>query len=362
MNDIRFPKVSIIILNYNGWKDTITCLESVFNINYKNYYVVIVDNGSSDNSILFFKKWAENKLDSVEHFPVHPYFHSMKKAKKPVQYIEKKHEEYFLGQEKNYIKYQERFIINSGRIDSGNNKLVIIRTNKNLGYAGGNNLGLRYSLKYLNTEYFLILNNDTVVNANIVSKLLEIFHKDEKVGMCGPVEYSYKDPNKIQSAGGRFGLYTGIHDMIKKRPEKRVSVDWICGSCMLLKRDIILNIGYFDERFFLYAEEVDYAYRVKKNRYKTVISPETCIWHKGGKNNGYLYLFFTSRNRLLFSLKHLNGLQLLIFIPIHITKWIILRPLLDLLLKKGKNNFFNYIRALKQGYLAKNRKIRVYMH
>lgn len=360
MNDIISPKVAIIILNYNNWKDTLTCLESAFNIDYENFCVVVVDNGSNDNSIGYIKKWAEGSLKYIEPFPEHPYFNSLKEIKKPIEFAEFEREEHLVKRDDVNRIYKEDFICKSSLKKSEQKKLIIINTKKNLGYAGGNNVGIRFSINHLNADFFLILNNDIVVAFNLISKLLRVFSHDKSVGMCGPIEYSYKEPYNVQSAGGKFGIYTGMNKIIRNPLEKIAAVDWIIGSCILLKKDLVSKIGFFDERFFLYVEEVDYAYRLKKNGYKTIVSSETCIWHKGGAIKGDLFFFYTTRNRLLFALKHLKFYQLIVFIYIHIPKWLIYRPCMDLIQNK-KINFLKYLIALKEGLLSSTKKIKRYI-
>ena len=314
---MKIPQVSIIILNYNGWKDTINCLESVFNIDYSNFHVIVVDNGSKDNSIEYLKKWAEGELKPIQSFPDHQYFNSLTEIEKPINLLKYEREEAFISHDKYYSNYKETFICKSSIRKSEKKPLIILDTKKNLGYAGGNNAGIRFSLNYFDVDYVMILNNDTVVAPNLIRRLIEVFSIHKDTGLCGPLEYSYQEPYNIQSAGGKFGLYTGIYNLIKNAPQRLAAVDWICGSCMLIKKETLLKAGLLDERYFLYYEEIDYAFRVKKSGYKTFITSETCIWHKGGtkgsKTWDEFYSFYEIRNRLLFALKHLRFYQLLIF-------------------------------------------------
>jgi GT2 family glycosyltransferase len=359
---MKNPKVSIIILNYNGWKNTINCLESVFNLDYSNFQVVVVDNGSKDNSIEYLRKWTKGKLKSILSFPDHQHFNSLNEIEKPLNFLEYGREESFINHVQYYSNYKETFICKSSTRESEQKALIIIDTKKNLGYAGGNNVGIRFSLNYLNADYIMILNNDTVVNSNLIEKLIEVFSFHEEAGIAGPLEYSYNEPYSIQSAGGRFRLYTGRHELLKNSLQRVKSVDWLIGCCMLIKKDLFYNLGYFDERYFLYVEEVDFAYRVKKGGYKTYITPETCIWHKGGKKGGKtfdeLYDFYVLRNRLLFALKHLKYNQLLIFIPNHLKK-VFTFSLRDLITQR-QANFLKKTNAIKEAFLAYNKKIKNY--
>ena len=350
----KLPKVSIVILNYNGWKDTTTCLESVFNIDYTNYHVIVVDNDSSDDSVTYMKKWALGELSNGCPFPDHEIFNTFHQIKKPISFSELLHEESIYNSLTEYNIKKKIFVKNSPS-NKYDEKLIIIKNNKNSGYAGGNNVGIRYSIDFLNTDYIMILNNDTVVAPDIINKLLEVFALDKKMGICGPLEFSYNKPYSLQSAGGRFGIYTGMHKILRKTYDDVKEVDWVCGSCFLMRKELIPTIGYLDERYFLYVEEIDYAYRTNKSHYRVCVTTGTSIWHKGrtegGQTSDELYDFYTIRNRLLFALKHLKVHQLFVFIPIHVTKWLLIRAIKDFI--QGKEiHFSRKIEALKEGFLA----------
>ena len=142
------PKVSIIILNWNGWRDTIECLESLYQITYPNYDVIIVDNGSEDGSIQKIKEYAESKIK------VESKFFEYSSENKPIKIIEYTREEAEAGGGK------EKEITDL----PSNKKMIIIKNEKNYGFAEGNNIAMRYALKALNPDYILLLNNDTVVD------------------------------------------------------------------------------------------------------------------------------------------------------------------------------------------------------
>lgn len=359
MTDKRIPLVSIIVLNYNSWRDTITCLESVFNIDYENYFVVVLDNGSNDDSVEYIRKWAAGVLEYNMEFPDHSYFKTQNEIGKPIDFCEYERKEFSYDEKKTDLCCEEIFILKSTISKSKESKLILIDNKNNLGYAGGNNVGIRYSLRYLNVDYVMILNNDTVVAPNILKKLVEVFSIKENVGLCGPLEYPYVKPFDVQSAGGEFGLYTGYHKKIKNASNRIETVDWVCGSCILIRREAIFEVGYFDERFFAYVEEVDYAYRMKKSGYKVCLTPKTSIWHKGGIGTSELYYFYAVRNRLLFALKHLNIYQLTIFLPIHLVKWFFF-PFVKDFKKNRRINFSKKIYAIKDAFAAHNKEPRTY--
>ena len=142
------PKVSIIILNWNGWQDTIECLESLFQINYPNYDIVLVDNASKDNSIKKIEDYCNGNIK------VKSNFFRYKKENKPIKIINLtfKDQQYFFKDE-----YDIKGL-------PSQRKIFLIENQLNYGFAEGNNIGIRFSLKTLSPDYLLLLNNDTVVD------------------------------------------------------------------------------------------------------------------------------------------------------------------------------------------------------
>jgi GT2 family glycosyltransferase len=362
MKGKKSSRVSIVILNYNNWFDTITCLEIVFQLDHREVSIVLVDNGSDDGSLEHIRKWIKGGLQYKYVYPDVYEFKSFQEVEKPLEFLEYERRELSYEDAQLGDFYEEVFIDKSTHEKQTDPKMYIVDTKENLGYAGGNNVGVRFSLKFLDVEYIMILNNDTAVPPNLARELIKVFSEHENAGLCGPLEYSYEEPVRIQSAGGTFGIYTGRHELQKDPVDKTKIVDWVMGSCMLVKKDLFYKIGFFDERFFLYVEEVDFAYRVKKSGYKTFVCPETCIWHKGGRKGGKsfdaLYDFYVMRNRLLFALKHLRFYQLIIFIPNHIKK-VFTFSLRDLFAMR-KSYFLKRLIAVKEGFMAYKNNIKSY--
>lgn len=240
--------VAIIILNWNGWKDTIECLKSLNNLNYKNYEVIVVDNGSTDNSVEKIKEYIENKP-----------------------------------------------------------KFKLIANEKNLGFAGGNNIGIRYALNN-EFEYILLLNNDTVVDENFLKPMVELLESSDDIGFVGPKTYFYDKKNLIQVAGGGYVDLTtarayllGYMENDSSKYNEVIELDYVSGSCILTKRDVIEEIGLLDERFFMYYEDVEWCYRGKKHGYKSFYQPEAVIWHKhGASTNKCFELYHLNKSRILF--------------------------------------------------------------
>lgn len=213
------PKVSIIILNWNGMKDTIECLESVRKIDYPSYEVIVVDNDSADSSPEEIKRLVP--------------------------------------------------------------KATLIKNKENLGFAGGNNVGIRYALER-NAEYVWLLNNDTTVKADALTNLVASSEASSKIGLASPIIYDYFDRSKAQFRGAYFdykNFFVELYhnDSISELHKKDVSL-W--GTALLVKREIIDKIGYLNEKYFAYWEDGEYSYRVLRAGYINIIEPSATVFHK----------------------------------------------------------------------------------
>lgn len=254
-----YPKVNIIILNWNGKMDTIECINSLQRINYSNYKLLIVDNGSSDGSVEYFKK-------------IYPY-------------------------------------------------IELIENNTNLGFAEGNNIGITRALSQ-STDYILLLNNDTVVAPNFLDELIKVAEKNPQIGIVGPTVYHYGKLNKIQFAGAKISLNTGriklyrLNETDDGQFDELLDVDYVCGCALLGKKELFEKIGSLNKYYFAYWEETEWCFRALKAGYKVVYAPKSKIWHKGGasstKISGFSQYHMT-RNMFWFMKKHATTKQYLLF-------------------------------------------------
>ena len=301
------PKVSIIILNWNGWKDTIECLESLYQITYPNYDVIVVDNGSENESIEKMKEYAEGKIK------VESKFFEYNPENKPIKIIEYTREEAEAG----------------GGIEKGiadlpsNRKLILIKNEKNYGFAEGNNIGMRYALKALNPGYVLLLNNDTVVDKAFLGELVKVAESDDKIGIVGAVNYYYDNPERIWFSGGKINFWNGkvynigVNEMDKGQYDMIKEVDYVAGSCFLITKEGIEKVGMLNHAYFAYWDEADWCVRVHKAGYRVLYVPKAKIWHKvsstSKKISGF-YEYYNTRNTFLFMKKHATRIQFFSFI------------------------------------------------
>jgi len=254
----KWPKVAIIILNWNGWKDTIECLESVFRNTYPNYQVIVVDNGSTDGSIEKIKAWADGKQ-------THPLYHlSHPPVEKPIPYIYYTREEAERGgnlkfEEKVTREWQEQKKSNSKELNpTSPYPLIFIQTGKNLGFAGGNNIALNMMLNRNECKYIWLLNPDIIIEKDTLEKIVNFAYKRKK-NIIGCTIKNYFNTKEVLFYGGaKINFYTGTISFIK-REEDIKKLDYISGGSLFTEIDNFKKIGLLPEEYFLYWEETDWC-------------------------------------------------------------------------------------------------------
>ena len=216
--------VAIILVNYNGNNDTDACIQSLLHIGYKDYYIVVVDNGSSEPFVLDETKKEDNRIHCI------------------------------------YSK-------------------------DNLGFSGGNNLGIRYALEILHSEYILLLNNDTIAEPDFLDKLLlaSVKHPESIIG--GKIYY-FSDKKKLWYAGGEYirktgeTIHIGFNEIDNGQYDKDGMVSFITGCLMLIPVSVINKIGLLPEEEFLYFEDTDYCCNAENNNIKLIYCHDAVIYHK----------------------------------------------------------------------------------
>jgi GT2 family glycosyltransferase len=255
-------KIAIVILNYNGLKNTLDCLDSLGRLEKERSTVeiIVVDNNSTDGSVKTL-----SKLKNI-HF---------------------------------------------------------IACGKNLGFAAGNNIGIKKALQR-QADYVLILNNDTIVEKKLLINLLQVAKVGDiispKIYFAPGFEFHKKRYKKsdlgkvIWYAGAKIdwqnmiGRHFGVDEVDVGQFHARQEIDLATGACMFVKRKVFEKIGFFDEKYFLYLEDMDFCVRAQKVGLKIIFEPKAIIWHKNagsaGGSGSTLQDYFISRNRLLFAFKY----------------------------------------------------------
>jgi GT2 family glycosyltransferase len=334
------PKVSIVILNWNGVEDTIECLESLYQIKYRNYDVIVVDNNSRDNSVRMIKNYVNGEIKVKSNFFDYNY------DNKPIKTTE-------------YTR-EESLKINK-KVTNGSNeeKLTIIKNEKNYGFPEGNNVGIRYALKNLNPDYILLLNNDIVVDQDFLKELVDAGESNEKIGILGPKIYYYHNPQVIWSAGCKIswklgrGVHMGEGEVDKGQYEEKKEFGYVNGSAFLIKTEVIHKIGLLDKKFFLYFEESDFALRALQARYKSLYVPKAKVWHKISRSGGGITkpigLYYITRNRWILMKKWAGKSDYFFFILYQIAA-AILFPLFLSIYYKNRELFKAYYKGLLDGF------------
>jgi GT2 family glycosyltransferase len=252
------PLVSIITLNYNQAKVTCEFLESARLLKYQNFEILVCDMASDEDPTLFI---------NADNYP----------------------------------------------------KTQLLRSEKNLGFAGGNNWGMRQA----KGDYMLIVNNDTELTPDFIDQLLAPFFADSAIGVTSPKIKFFFHPNIIQYAGfNEMNPYTGrtstVGEMEEDKGQYNSSYETFGahGCAMMVKKEVIQKVGMFPEKFFLYYEEWDWSARIKKAEYKIWYTAAATIYHKEsisvGKKNP-MKMYYHTRNRILYMRRNTKWYQLIFF-------------------------------------------------
>ncbi len=208
----------------------------------------------------------------------------------------------------------------------GKFSLKFIKNNKNLGFSGGHNVGIKYALEN-EADIVVFLNNDTIVDNNFLNEMLAVFESDEKIGILVPKIYFMKghefhkgryrkeDLGKIiWYAGGKMdwdnviGYNRGVDEKDIGQYDNLEETELATGCCMMVKKEVFDRVGIFDEKYYLYYEDADLSIRCKDAGFKIVFVPNSIVWHKNagsaGGSGSILQDYYISRNRLLFGMKY----------------------------------------------------------
>jgi GT2 family glycosyltransferase len=242
------PRVMIIILCYNGVADTIACLRSLKQLDYPRdrLGILVLDNASGDGT--------------------------------------------------------------PAAVRAAYPDVTVIENGANLGFAAGNNVGLRYALDQ-GYDYALLLNNDTEAAPDCLSQLIASAEADPQIGAVGPTIYYHAQPDQIWSAGGwidwRRGTSAmrGIGEADQGQYSTVAEVDFVTGCALLIRRQTMEQAGLLDERFFMYYEDTEWCVRIRRAGFRILHVPAAHLWHKiplTDRVDKPYVAYYMTRNRLLF--------------------------------------------------------------
>jgi hypothetical protein len=288
---LKEPYVITVILNTNRRDDTLEALESLFKGNYSHHKVIVLDNASTDGSV-----------ESIGS-----------------QYPD----------------------------------VQIIALDRNLGYAGNNNVGIQAAISQ-GAEWVFVLNEDTVVDPDCISTMVDAAGDLPEVGILGPLVYHYDEKDVIQTAGGSLdahweSVHIGQNQADRGQYSGNREVDWISGCAILVNRKVIEQIGALDERFFYYWEETDWCVRARESGWKIYCVSDAKLWHKGVQRDyrpSPNISYYATRNRLLLLSNHRPPLKVKLY-----TWWTLLRRLASWSLRPKWRSKREHRDALWQGIM-----------
>lgn len=253
----NMKKVAVVILNFKVRDEVLECIKSVQVSRYKNIQIIVVDNNSEDG--------LDDDL-------------------------------------------------------KGSKEIEFIKNKQNLGYCGGNNAGIKQALK-MGADYIFILNPDTVVPKQTISDLVKLA-EDSTAGMFGP-KILFGDTETIWYGGGIIdtdnvlGVHRGVDEKDNGQYDEVMETEFASGAAIFVKREIFEKIGFFDEKYFLYLEDLEFCYRAKLAGIEVIYNPKAVVYHKNARSTGLgsaLQDYYITRNRLLFAFKYLSWRKRLVLI------------------------------------------------
>lgn len=283
--------VYVVVLNYNGWKDTIELLETLLKSDYCDFKIIVCDNGSTNESWEYLTAWAEGKVKAQC---------SMKKI---IQKL-------FFPIVQKPISY-EIYDRNNKKIINNNSKVIFVPLTKNRGFAGGMNKGIDIALRDPDCQFVWCLNNDTVVDPSVMSKMVEQLRQHPDCGICSSYTRSYYFPEKSDSGKSRIRVnkWLGTNEIFLEDSEDPIGQfkDYDGASFMVTRR-FVETVGLMDEQYFLYFEEPDWTIRGWKRGFKVVYCTDGNVYHKVGASTkgearSYLSDYYMIRSRILFTRK-----------------------------------------------------------
>lgn len=290
------PRVAVVLVNWNGWTDCVECLDALWAIDYPAFDVFLVDNDSHDGSVERIVEWcsaphSEPDWKSLEHVRRHSSRG---------------------GEAIGYQVHDGPPIAPVGSND-GPPRLHLVRSGGNMGFAGGNNIGMR-AAGVDDYAYYWLLNTDTVVDHRALSRLVERAESDPRVGTVGSTLRYYRNPELVQAMGGaKMDPATASFSCIGiGQPASAVPIEpgtveremvYVVGASMLVSSAFVREVGYMQEDYFLYFEEPDWAWRGRQ-RFKLGYAPASLVYHKVGASSAEVAslssLNLLYRNRIRF--------------------------------------------------------------
>jgi GT2 family glycosyltransferase len=289
----------IALVNFNGHDDTIECLESVFKSSELNFQIIIVDNSRDPLSLEKICFWLENRGS----YPIRSEFPELIYPLAPDRVSHKVYSE------------QEFEALSEAPTE----KVLLVHAKNNSGFAGGNNIIMRYFLRCSKFEFVWLLNNDTIIKPDTLENLVRFAkNSNSKVGIIGAKLFNYYQSNQLQAVGANYYKWIGKVKEIGSGDldrgqwdDKKFRFDYVIGASMFVKREFVESVGFLTEDYFLYFEELDWSIRGAKKNWEMSFCSNAIVYHKLGastkstrKTISEISDFYFVRNRIIIALRH----------------------------------------------------------
>lgn len=257
-------KISIVVLNFNGWEDTLECiksLDSTLMCESLDVSLIVIDNNSENESI-----------KEIDHFLSN--------------------------------QYGDLYLLTEDNNEAVTHKIVLFKSSKNLGFSAGNNIGMRIAIKK-GSDYVMLLNNDTSVEDGFLQPLVQLMELDTNLGMVGPKIFDYFNRSEY-TLGGNYNKFKGSgYSFYNTEKADKKRLNYLSGCCWLIRSNAIGKCGLMDEAFFLYVEDVDYSCAFYNNGYRLSCTKDSVIYHKEGRSTSIResLFYYNTRNRLYLNKK-----------------------------------------------------------
>jgi len=247
------PATCVVIVNWNGWRDTVVCLESLLALGGRRMRVVVCDNASTDGSVAELERWLRGRLSSWRIEPDAAEF----------------------------------------RAPSGTNGVVsvhVLPLDSNLGYAGGLNAGICWARERWSPRDFWLLNNDVEAQPGALDALAAAHAVTPRAGICGSVLLEWDEPERVQAVAGIYRRWLGVgwHDkkVAQAGADVSLALDYPVGASMFVSATYLDEVGPMDPSYFLYCEEMDWAERGRRLGYRPLVALRSRLRHKEGASTG----------------------------------------------------------------------------
>jgi len=289
------PHVSIIILNWNGWRDTIECLESIYKSVYENFHILLIDNNSNDNSTKKILGWASGSYEIKLYTDFKQLVYPL--VKKPLPVLELNDVDESSIKENIKIRFKNNLPLKS---------IILFNSIKNMGFAAGNNLAIKIDNILFNSPYVYILNNDTIIEPNSITNLISFMEKNQIYGAVSSAIYFYSNPEKIHNVGGKLSILGYRKYYNDEKQIKNKEVTFATGCALLIRKNVFRDSHIFSEKFFFGEEDFELALRMRKQNIPLTCLGNSKIYHKISHSSNNLFSDDLRKKFLYFFLRSIN--------------------------------------------------------